>query len=36
MRENFMSGIDEGKQDKPCEACFLLYSKDKTGWIKVV
>jgi NAD(P)-dependent dehydrogenase (short-subunit alcohol dehydrogenase family) len=26
MRENFMSGIDEGKQDKPCEACFLLYS----------
>jgi hypothetical protein len=25
MRENFMSGIDEGRQDKPCEACFLLY-----------
>lgn len=26
MRENFMSGIDEGRQDKPSEACFLLYS----------
>jgi hypothetical protein len=25
MRENFMSGIDEGRQDKPGEACFLLY-----------
>jgi hypothetical protein len=25
MRENFMSGIDEGRQDKPSEACFLLY-----------
>ena len=22
-----MSGIDEGRQDKPCEACFLLYFK---------
>jgi hypothetical protein len=25
MRENFMSGIDEGRQDKRGEACFLLY-----------
>jgi len=22
-----MSGIDEGRQDKPSQACFLLYSK---------
>jgi len=26
MKENFMSGIDEGRQDKLCEACLLLYS----------
>jgi len=25
MRENFMSGIDEGRQDKLVEACLLLY-----------
>jgi hypothetical protein len=27
MRENLMSGIDEGRLDKPMgEACLLLYS----------
>jgi hypothetical protein len=26
MKENFTSGIDEGRQDKLGEACFLLYS----------
>jgi len=25
MKENFTSGIDEGRQDKLGEACFLLY-----------
>jgi hypothetical protein len=30
MRENFMSGIDEGRQDKPGEACFLLYPTLRT------
>jgi hypothetical protein len=29
MKENFTSGIDEGKQDKHGEACFLLYSDNK-------
>ena len=31
MRENFMSGIDEGRQDKRCEACLLLYSEKQIG-----
>lgn len=27
-----MSGIDEGRQDKPGEACFLLYPNN-AGWL---
>jgi hypothetical protein len=37
MRENLMSGIDEGVLDKPRgEACILLYLIIVTNWDKAI